>query len=456
MESKKGELTSEVLKTLKKNFESDPKNLLAASACAKTDPLDICLQRKVVEATSHAFTHKVDSEIKPVTNQKNTGTCWIFAALNAMRIAFVKQHQLEEFEFSQNYLFFWEKIERCNYFLQTIVSVLKRGENIDGRLISFLLRDPIADGGQWDMIVNIIIKYGVMPKKCFPMTFSSEQSMRLNAILKAKIREQVRDLNSMVQKGSSDEKLQDKIDACMNELYRVICICLSVPPETFMWEYYNKNKVFSSVGPITPLKFYEAYVKPFYDVENKICLVNDPRHENPYEKTYTVDCLGNMMGGRRTVYVNLKTDLLLKYTAESIKNNEPVWFGCEIGKMFYGKLGISDLKILDFKLLFDVELYTNITKAERLQYGDAMMNHAMVCTAVSLDANEEVTKLRVENSWGDDRGEKGYLIMTRDWFEEFGFEVVVDKQYVPKEVSEILKIEPKVLPAWDPMGSLAL
>lgn len=455
MENKRAVLTPDILKTFRKNFESNSKNILALTACAKVDPYDICLQRKVVETTCHVFQHKVDSEIKPVTNQKSTGQCWIYAALNTIRVPFAKKYELEEFEFSQNYLFFWEKIERCNYVLHTIVSVLKRGEQIDGRLLSFLLRDPIADGGQWDMIVNIITKYGLMPKKCFPLTFSSESSMRLNAILKAKLREYVRDINLLMQKGSSDEKVEEKILTCMEELYRVISICLSVPPETFTWEYYNKSKAYCSVGPITPMKFYEEYVKPYYDIENKVCFVNDPRAENPYDRTYTVDCLGNMMGGRRTLYVNQKSEQLLKYTAESIKNNEPVWFGCEVGKMFAGKIGIQDLRILDYKSLFDVDLYSNITKADRLYYGDSMMTHAMVFTAVSLNGNGEVTKLRVENSWGEDRGEKGYLIMTRDWFKEFGFEVVVDKKFVPKEIAEFLKTEPKVLPAWDPMGSLA-
>lgn len=451
----RGALTREVLKTFQKKFREDPKNLLALNACTRTDPLDICVQRQVVETTNHVYTHKVDSEVKPVTNQKSSGRCWLFAALNAMRVPFVKHHQLEEFEFSQSYLFFWEKVERCNYFLHTVVEVLRRGEPIDGRLMSFLLLDPLSDGGQWDMLVNIITRYGVVPKKCYPETYCCELSSRMNYILKSKLREYTRDLNVMIQKGRSEEKIEETITEYMEELYRVIVICLGMPPETFTWEYY-KNKNYSSVGPITPLQFYEEYVKPCYDVEAKVCLTNDPRPENPYDRTYTVDCLGNMVGGRSVCYVNQKTQLLLKYAAESIKNNEPVWFGCEVGRMISTKLGIQDLKLHDYKLVFGVDVNKSLSKAERLQYGDSAMTHAMVFTAVSLGANGEPTKWRVENSWGEDKGEKGYLTMSNDWFHEFGFEVVVDKQYVPKEVLEILKMEPKVLPAWDPMGSLAL
>ncbi|PRD25926.1 UNVERIFIED_CONTAM: Bleomycin hydrolase [Trichonephila clavipes] len=180
-----------ILNQFRKNFEADQKNLLALNACAKTDPLEVCQQRHIIESTSHVFTHKVDSEIKPVTNQKNSGRCWLFAALNVLRIPFVKQHQIEDFEFSQSYLFFWDKIERSNFFLHTIVNVLQRGEPVDGRLMSFLLHDPVADGGQWDMVVNIIKRYGVIPKKCFPDSFCCETSSRLNGILKTKVKKKI-------------------------------------------------------------------------------------------------------------------------------------------------------------------------------------------------------------------------------------------------------------------------
>ncbi|XP_054714125.1 bleomycin hydrolase-like [Uloborus diversus] len=455
MRDHKGAITPEILKRFQEKFEADPKNILALNACAKTDPYEVCIDKKVVDLTAHVFTHKVDSEIKPVTNQKSSSRCWMFAAMNVMRIPFAKEHQLEDFEFSQSYLMFWDKVERCNFFLHTIVNVLKRGEPVSGRLISFLLTDPVQEGGQWDMIVNLITRYGVIPKKYFPETFSCESSGHLNSVLRTKVREYTKELNVMIQKGISDEKLEEKILTCMEELYGIIAICIGVPPETFTWEYYNKNKNYCVVGPITPLKFYEEHVKPHFNVENKICLVNDPRPENPFGHTYTVDCLGNMVGGRKTIYINVTSDECLKYAAESIKNNEPVWFGCQVSKMFNVKLGIQDLNLYNFKMLFNVDVNKSFTKAERLLYGESAMDHAMTFTAVSIDSDGKPTKWRVENSWGDERSEKGYLVMSSEWFEQFGFEVVVDKQYVSKDILELLKMEPKMLPAWDPMGALA-
>lgn len=455
LESLEHSLTRMDLEKYEMAFMEDSKNILAMNVCTRSDPTELCVSRHVTDNTNHVFTHRVDAEAKPVTNQKSSGRCWIFAALNVLRIPFIKEYQLEEFEFSQNFVFFWDKIERCHYFLYNVLKLLRKKESITGRLMSFLLCDPIADGGQWDMVVNVITKYGVVPKRCFPETYSCEASSKLNGILKSKIREYVRELKVMVDENANNEKLESRIKTFMEELYRIIGICLGIPPGSFTWEYYNKNKVYCSVGPITPVAFYEEYVKPYCSIENKVCVVNDPRPDNPYGHNYTVDCLGNMVGGRKTIYLNAPIEELLKVSVESLKNNEPVWFGCEIDKRFYGKAGIQDLQVLDFKLLFGVEVNTNLSKAERLIYGDSMMNHAMVLTAVSLDAQGSPTKWRVENSWGEDRGDKGYLIMTTEWFKEFVFEVVVDERLISPEGLLALEKEPKVLPAWDPMGSLA-
>jgi len=192
------------------------------------------------------------------------------------------------------------------------------------------------------------------------------------------------------------------------------------------------------------------------DVENKVCLVNDPRETNQYGKAYTVDLLGNTIGGRMTIYNNQPIELLMQVVVQSITSGEPVWFGCEVSKRFAAKQGIEDLTIHDYKSVFGVDVANVLSKADRMIYGESKMTHAMVFTAVSVDESTEApTKFRVENSWGDDRGEKGYLVMTSDWFKEFVFEVVVDKQFVSPEVMTVFEQTPIMLPAWDPMGSLA-
>jgi len=482
--AKSGALTADVIDEFRSAFESDPKYRLSQNVVTKHDPLDSCLTRRALETSNHVYTHKTD-EVKPVTNQRSSGRCWIFACLNAMRIPFIKSKSLDDFEFSQNYLFFWDKVERSNYFLNTVADSYRRTpkEEVGGRLVSFLLEQPISDGGQWDMVVNLIEKHGVMPKACFPEAFSCESSMRMNAILKSKLREFSRDIHALIDKVGPGEEgeqaVKDLIKDQMKTIFRIVSICLGTPPKEFTWEYTDKSKKYHSVRDVSPLDFYNQHVRPAFDCSQKVCLVTDPRPSNPPGATYTVDCLGNVLGGKPTVYNNQPVETLIEIAAKSIQSGEPVWFGCEIGKHTASKQGILDLAAHDYQLVFDTRVNLGMKKADRLIYGDSCMNHAMVLTGVSIQDQEEkesandssaengsgdagvaeltgkVTKWRIENSWGEERNHKGYLTMTNDWFHEFVFEIVVDKKFCSQEVLDVFKLEPKVLPAWDPMGALA-
>jgi len=446
-------ITEDGFSSMRESFMKDPINRVAMHACTKMDPLEVCTTGSGVQAVSHVFTHKVD-EGKPVSNQKSSGRCWIFALFNTIRVPFMKRYNLDEFEFSQGYLFFCDKVERCNFFLNNMIEMHYREQNVESRLFSYLLNDPISDGGQWDMLVNLVMKYGMMPKKNFQESYSSESTARMNAILRSKLREFSKDIHDEIA-AKGVEKIDLLINTQLSQLYKIIAICLGVPGKEFTWEYYDKNKEYQKVGPITPQDFYTEYVKPIFDIENKVCLVNDPRLNNPYGQAYTVDLLGNMVKGRKAIYNNQPIELLMKLASESIKNGEPVWFGCEVSKRFASKLGVEDLQIHDYDSVFGSDIGLNMLKGDRLSYGESAMSHAMVLTGVSFNDDDLPAKWRVENSWGDDRGEKGYLMMTSAWFREFVFEVVVDKSLVPHDVMEIFSMVPTTLPAWDPMGTLA-
>ncbi|XP_022451392.2 bleomycin hydrolase isoform X3 [Delphinapterus leucas] len=449
-------LNSEKVAALLQKLNSDPQFVLAQNVGTTHDLLDICLKRATVQGVQHVFQHAVHPEGKPVTNQKSSGRCWIFSCLNVMRLPFMRKLNIEEFEFSQSYLFFWDKVERCYFFLNAFVDTAQKKEPEDGRLVQYLLTNPANDGGQWDMLVNIVEKYGVIPKKCFPESYTTEATRRMNDILNHKMREFCIRLRNLVHSGATKGEISATQDAMMEEIFRVVCICLGNPPETFTWEYRDKDKNYQKIGPITPLKFYKEHVKPLFNMEDKICLVNDPRPHHKYSKLYTVDYLSNMVGGRKTLYNNQPIDLLKKMVAASIKDGEAVWFGCDVGKHFSGKLGLSDTNVYDHELVFGVSM-KNMNKAERLTFGESLMTHAMTFTAVSEKDDQEgaFVKWRVENSWGEDHGHKGYLCMTDEWFSEYVYEVVVDRKHVPEEVLAVLEQEPIVLPAWDPMGALA-
>lgn len=367
----------------------------------------------------------------------------------------MKKYGIEEFEFSQSYLFFWDKIERSHFWLNNIVETAKKGEKLDGRVVNFLLKDPVNDGGQWDMLVNLVNKYGLMPKKCFPESYSSRRSVRMNALLRTKLREFAKELREKVTSDASDDEIQNTISKQMIVVYNIVAICLGIPPEKFTYEYYNKDKAYQVMGPLTPQEFYARHVKPLYDVDDKVCIVNDPRENNPYGHLYTLQYLGNMVGGRTTVYNNQPIEVLIKAVKDSIQGGEAVWFGCEVTKRFERKNGLEDLEAHDYRLVFNTEIQIGMPKEDRLLYGDSCMTHAMVFTAVGLDEQGNPLKFRVENSSSDKEYDKGYLLLTEPWFREFVFEVVVDKKYVSKEVLDVFKQELVELPAWDPMGTLA-
>ncbi|GBP83072.1 Bleomycin hydrolase [Eumeta japonica] len=364
------------------------------------------------------------------------------------------------------YLFFWDKIERSHYWLNCIVSTAKQGEALDGRLVNFLLKDPITDGGQWDMIANLINKHGLIPKKCYPETFSSRKSLHMNALLKTKLREFAKVLRDKIADKASDGEIQDTINQQMKVIFQIVATCLGTPPQKFLFEFYNKDKMYNRLGPQTPQEFYDNYVRPLYNVDDKqtvkesvcmwqVCLVSDPRDSNPFGRLYSLQCLGNVVGGRPTAYNNQPIDILMQAVKKSIEGGEAVWFGCEVSKRFERKNGLEDLDAHDYRLVFNTEVQIGLPKAERLLYGDSCMTHAMVFTAVGTDEHGHPKKFRVENSYSDKEFDKGYLLLTEPWFREFVFEVVVDKKYVSQEVLDVFKQEPQVLPAWDPMGTLA-
>uniref|UniRef100_H3B1D7 Bleomycin hydrolase n=1 Tax=Latimeria chalumnae TaxID=7897 RepID=H3B1D7_LATCH len=449
-------LSSEKIAAFAKNLKSEPRFLLAQNTATCIDPLELCLNRQVVQETVHVFQHAIPTEGKPVTNQKNTGTCSSFSMWNWNRVPFFQRELVGEGERNLSHTETTFQIERCYYFLNAFIETAQRKEPVDGRLVQFLLSNPTNDGGQWDMLVNIIVFFLNLYKLKYTFTNAVHLYKQIEERLKHQMREYCLRLRNMVSSDSTKDELAAALDTMIEEVFRVVSICLGTPPQTFTWEFRDKEKNYLKIGPLTPLQFYKEHVKHLYNMEDKLCLVNDPRPQNQYGKAYTVEFLGNMVEGRMTVYNNQPIDVLKNVAAASIKGGEAVWFGCDVGKHFHGKLGINDTKVFNHELVFGFSV-KNMDKAERLIFGESLMTHAMVLTAVTeKDGQEEsYEKWRVENSWGDDHGNKGYLIMADDWFSEYVYEVVVDKKYMPEKILEVGKQKPIVLPAWDPMGALA-
>ena len=428
-------------------FDAEPKNQLALNAVAKNGIRDVALSRKVVNRTNHTYSHLI--ETPEATDQKKSGRCWLFAGLNTFRLAAMKKMNLEKFELSQAYPMFWDKLEKANFFLENIIET--RDEPLDGRLVMWLLSDPLPDGGQWDMFVNLVKKYGVVPKSVMPETHSSSESGPMNSLLVANLREDAQELREMHERGVAVKGLRQEKCEMMKEFYKMLTIHLGQPPAIFFWEWRDKDKEFHRHGEITPTEFFEKYVD--VDLDDMVCLINAPTKDKPYSRLYTVQYLGNVVGGQIVRYLNVDIETLRKATADMIVDGQAVWFGCDVGKMLERKMGILDLDVYDFELVYGAPF--KLDKAGRLDYGHSRMTHAMALTGVDLDDSGRPIKWRVENSWGTEIGDKGYLVMTDGWFDEFLYEVTVSKKTLSPELLEVLDTEPVVLPPWDPMGALA-
>lgn len=440
-------LTPTQLQQFHHDFQTNPKNRLARNAVTKNNIHTIALNREVVASSDHTFSHLLKSN--EITAQYSSGRCWCFAGLNLFRVESIKKLEVEKFELSQVYTMFWDKLEKSNYFLESILATLE--EPINGRLLMFLLQNPIQDGGQWDMFVNLIQKYGVVPKSVMPETESSGNSRWMNALITAKLSEFAAELRRMHQDGATEPSLRQRKTEQLNIVYRMLCIHLGEPPTEFYWQWRDKGDQFHRDGRITPQQFFQQY-SPF-NLEDTACLIHCPTPDKPFNHLYTIQYLGNVIEGHMIRYLNVEMPIFKQAAVEMLKDGKPVWFGCDVGKMLERDLGILDKNLYDYELVYGTSFAA--TKAERVLYGQSVMTHAMVFTGVDLDEEGRPRKWRVENSWGDKIGDKGFLVMSDAWFDEYMYELVVEKQYIPAELRPILSTTPIVLPPWDPMGALA-
>lgn len=442
----RGALSDQLLTRFRQQFESDGANLLAQNAVTQSPIDDVALNRRVIVSTDHTFSHLLDDW--KVTNQKQSGRCWCFAGLNLLRVGAMKAMNLKEFEFSQNYTLFWDKLERANYFLQAIIDTADR--DVDDRTVAYLLDRPLEDGGQWNMFVNIIEKHGLVPQAVMPESISSSDTRRMNSNLLAKLRESAKSLRMLRASGAPMEALHAARERIMETIHRMLCIHLGTPPAEFDWQWNDKDRKHHRDGTLTPKQFAEKYIT--IPLRDYVCLVHDPREGHDFGRTYTVDCLGNVVGGKRVTYLNVPIDLMKKLAMDAIVGGEPVWFGCDVGKMMQRKLGIWDANLFEYDRVYRTTFELN--KADRLVYHASLMTHAMLFTGVDV-VNGQPRRWRVENSWGEDDGRKGFYVMNDSWFDEYVFEIAARKSALPAEMQAALDMEPVVLPAWDPMGALA-
>ncbi len=420
----------------------------------------VALQRGVVKNGISASAENVAAHVEntpvfsidlatgKVSNQKQSGRCWMFAALNTFRHKMLQQFQLKEFELSQNYTFFWDKYEKANYFYENILATAD--QEASSREVAFLLQTPQQDGGQWDMIVSLFKKYGVVPKAAMPESSNSSNSRNLNKYLNKLLRKHAVVLRKLVADKAAEKEIAEKRSAMLQEVYTLLATALGTPPEVFDFEYRDEEKNYHLDQGLTPQSFYDKYIG--VDLDEYVSIINAPTADKPYNRRYTVSMLGNVVGGTPVKYLNLDMETFKQLAVKQLEDGESVWFGCDVGQSSTRDSGIMALNAFDIDDLFEADF--SMTKAERLDHGDSLMTHAMVLTGVDV-VDGKSTKWKVENSWGEKVGEKGFFVMSDAWMDEYTYQIVVRKEYLTKEQLEAFEAEPVVLAPWDPMGALA-
>ena len=429
-------------------YEANPKFAAMENAISHNGLLTSLEKRNSAVENTPVFS--LDLTKDKVSDQKASGRCWMFAALNTFRHKMITGFQLEDFELSQAHTFFWDKYEKSNWFLEQVLATADQG--LTSRKVKFLLDTPQQDGGQWDMVVALFEKYGVVPKSVYPESISSSNSRELNQILNKLLRQDAQILRELVVEGADLAELQAKKEELLQEVFNFLAMNLGLPPRQFDFSYRDKDNNFHSENGLTPQAFFKKYVD--FKLDDYVSIINAPTADKPYGQSYTVEMLGNVVGSKPVRYLNVEMDRLKELAIAQMQAGETVWFGSDVGQSSNRKAGIMADGMYDFISSMDIQLTQD--KAGRLDYSESLMTHAMVLTGVDLDENGKAKKWKVENSWGEKVGNKGYFVASDSWMDEYTYQIVVRKEFLTEAELVAYEAEPIVLAPWDPMGALAL
>ena len=429
-------------------YEANPKFAALENAISHNGLLTSLEKRSSAVENTPVFS--LDLTKDKVSDQKASGRCWMFAALNTFRHKMIAGFQLEDFELSQAHTFFWDKYEKSNWFLEQMLATAD--QELTSRKVKFLLDTPQQDGGQWDMVVSLFEKYGVVPKSVYPESISSGNSRELNQILNKLLRQDAQILRELVAAGANLAELHAKKEELLQEVFNFLAMNLGLPPRQFDFSYRDKDNNFHSESGLTPQAFFKKYVD--LKLDDYVSIINAPTADKPYGQSYTVEMLGNVVGSKPVRYLNVEMDRLKELAIAQMQAGETVWFGSDVGQSSNRKVGIMADGMYDFTSSMDIQLTQD--KAGRLDYSESLMTHAMVLTGVDLDENGKAKKWKVENSWGEKVGNKGYFVASDSWMDEYTYQIVVRKEFLTEAELAAYEAEPIVLAPWDPMGALAL
>ena len=434
-----GGISEAMLQEIRASYTEDAADRAARNAMAQTPIATLATNADNLAMIDTNFSHRVKT--KGITDQQQSGRCWLFTGLNVLRAQMIEQYDLGELTFSHNYLFFYDQLEKCNLFLQAVIDT--KHLKMEDRQVEWLFKNPLNDGGQFTGVSNLVMKYGVVPAKVMPENYQTNNTSQISNLIKLKLREYGLKLREQ-----KDRRAPVALKTEMlKEIYQMLVRAYGVPPTEFEWTLRDKSGKVLSTKTYTPKSFYEEYFGELNLEKDFVMVMNDPTRE--YHKVYEIEYDRHVYDGDNWVYLNLPIDEVKALAIASIKDNTAMYFSCDVGKFLLSKKGTLDIANFDYESLFDVEFPMN--KEQRVRTFASGSSHAMTLIAVDLDEAGNAKKWMVENSWGAKSGWRGNLIMTDEWFEEYMFRVVVNKKYIPAETLKLLEQKPVMLPSWDPM-----
>ncbi|MBK5722697.1 C1 family peptidase [Dysgonomonas sp. Marseille-P4677] len=438
-------ITEKELKDIQSSFKLDAptkaiQNVLTGNSNITSNALNYELQGKI----DHFFRYRVN--VKGITDQKSSGRCWMFTSMNVLRPAIMEKYNIGEFDFSHNYLYFWDIFEKSNLFLENIIVTSK--EPVDNRTVGYLFSSPVSDGGVWNLYYNLGGKYGVVPQEVMPETAHSNNTRQMISLVNEKLRVGGYNIRQLAASGKKDQDLRVEKTSILKDVYRILALCLGEPPTEFTWRYKNKSGVVKELRNYTPQQFYKEIIPEDYSADNYIMIMNDPTRE--YYKMYEIQNYKNTIEGINWIYLNLPNEDIKKAALASIKNNEAMYASCDVGKQMNRESGISDPDMYDYESLLGVDL--SMDKKARILTRQSGSSHAMTLIGCDTDVSDTPVKWEFENSWGGASGNKGYLTFTDKWFSEYMFRLVIHKKYLDAKAIDCLKLTPIQLPMWDYMN----
>lgn len=432
------ELTAAETADLHADLQQQPAHDVVSRAVIKNGVLAAAEDPQAAVRLNRTFSVELDTG--KVSNQKHSGRCWLFSTLNTIRHQFAAKYNVKDFELSQSYLFFWDKVERANIFYDNILRTADKP--LDDREVAFYLSRPGDDGGQWAMGAALVQKYGVVPASAMPESFNTNDTTGFATTLNLKLRKDALALRQLVADGASEDQIATTRAQALKEVYRMAAYSFGEPPTTFDLEYKDDKHQYHRDAGLTPQGFFEKYFD--IDLDDYVVISNSP--DKPFDQLYSLPSQDNIVGGKHITFLNLPMSELKRTAIAQLQSGEAVWFGNDVLQQMSRERGFLDSQLFKTADLFGVDL--SLTKAQRLATGEAEVTHAMTLTGVDLVADDP-TRWKVENSWGEKNGDKGYFVMTDDWMDDFVYEVVVHKRFLTPEQRVVLATTPKVLPAWD-------